>query len=313
MVDILVTGGAGFIGSNFVRHALAVHPDWRVTTLDTLSGAVGVQNLREAVDHPRHNFVRGDIGDGALTASLVSRADIVVHLAAETDADRSVEDAEAFIRNDVYGTFVLLDAARRAVRPVRRFIQVSPDEVYGCRESGAFAETDELRPENPYAASKAGADRLAYSFWATYGLPVTIARAARTYGPCQSATQLMPSLIGRALEGLPVWLPGDGRSVRDWLFVRDHCLGLDVVIERGAAGEVYNVAGGNELTDIELARAVLRHLGRSETPFELAPGRRGGRRCCLDTAKVRRLGWAPTVSLDEGLVETIAWYAAQRH
>ena len=233
-----------------------------------------------------------------------------MHFAAETGADRSVENAEAFIRNDVFGTFVLLDAARRALGNVRRFIQVSPDEIYGCRAEGAFTETDELKPENPYAASKAGADRLAFSFWATYGLPITIARVARTYGPCQAAAQLMPSLILRALKGLPMWLPGDGQSVRDWLHVRDHCLGLDRVIERGGPGEVYNIAGGNELTDMELARAILDQVGRPDVPVELARGRQAGRRCCLDTAKVRGLGWVPSVGFEQGLADTIGWYAA---
>jgi dTDP-glucose 4,6-dehydratase len=164
---------------------------------------------------------------------------------------------------------------------------------------------------NPYAASKAGADRLAYSFWATYGLPVTIARVARTYGPCQAAAQLMPTIILRALQHLPLWVPADGQSLRDWLHVRDHCTGLDTVIARGKAGEVYNVAGGHEVSDLDLARAVLRHLGRADAAIELAPGRHPGRRCCLDTAKVRALGWAPAIDLEQGLADTIAWYAAK--
>jgi dTDP-glucose 4,6-dehydratase len=311
MVDVLVTGGAGFIGSHFVRYALAAHPDWRVTTLDTMGDGGQVENLAEAVDHPRHQFARGDIADAALAASLVARADLVVHFAAETGADRSIDNAEAFIRSDVYGTFVLLDAARRSGRPLTRFVQVSPDEVYGCREDRAFTETDELRPQNPYAATKAGADRLAYSFWATYGLPVTIARVARTYGPCQGAAHLVPTLIIRALGHLPVWVPADGQTARDWLHVRDHCLGLDTVIARGVAGEVYNVAGGRRLTDLDLARAILKHVGRADGEIDLAPGRRPGGRCCLDTAKVRALGWAPTIDLEQGLADTIAWYSAK--
>ncbi len=307
MVDVLVTGGAGFIGSHFVRHALAAHADWGVTTLDTMSDVARVDNLLDVLDHPRHQFVRGSIADAALTESLLAHTDVVVHFAAETGTEPGIENLEALIEN-VNGTFVLLDAARRSGRGLKRFIQVSPDDVYGRRDEGECAETDELKPENPHAACKAGADRLAYSFWPEYRLPVTLVRAARTYGPCQGAGHLMPSLIARALDNLPLWLPCDGLSVRDWLHVRDHCLALDTVIEHGEAGEVYNIGGGHPLTDIELARAILRRLGRPETLIECA-GSGPGRRCCLDTARVRRLGWRPTVAFDEGLTETIAWYA----
>jgi dTDP-glucose 4,6-dehydratase len=308
MVDVLVTGGAGFIGSHFVRHALAAHPDWRVTTLDTLTAAGRLENLHDAMDHPRHRFVRGDITDAALVASVVSRAGIVVHFAAETDAERSVDSAEDFIRTDVFGTFVLLDAACRAGR-LTRFIQVSPGEVYGTRVEGTSAEADELKPENPGAASRAGADRLAYSFWAAHRLPVTIARAARTFGPCQGTEQLMPHVITRAFDALPVVLAGDGLIVRDWLHVDDHCRALDLLIERGQAGEVYNIGGGQRLADIGLARAILGRLDRPESLIQPGSSRPAeGRCCCLDTSKLRQLGWAPTVPFEEGLADTVSWY-----
>ena len=209
MVNVLVTGGAGFIGSNFVRYALATHADWRVTTLDKLTYAGRLENLSGVLDDPRHTFVKGDIADAAVAAPLVADAEIVVHFAAETHVDRSLLDAGEFITTDVFGTFVLLEAARRHPS-LKRFIQISTDEVYGSVAEGSSRETDELRPRNPYSASKAGADRLAYSYWATYGVPVVITRASNNYGPNQFPEKVIPLFITNALEGLPLPLYGDG-------------------------------------------------------------------------------------------------------
>ncbi len=308
MVKVLVTGGAGFIGSNFVRYAIATHPDWEVTTLDKLTYAGRLENLRELDGHPRHRFVKGDVADASVAGPLVRESEIVVHFAAETHVDRSIMDAGAFITTDVYGTFVLLQAARQAPR-LRCFVQISTDEVYGSVSDGYSRETDELKPRNPYAASKAGADRLAYSFWATYQVPVIITRASNNYGPHQFPEKIIPLFITNALDGLPVPLYGDGLYVRDWLHVTDHCRALDLLIERGQPGEVYNIGGGNEVRNLDLTHRILALLDRPPSLIAHVPDRPGhDRRYALDTTKLRALGWRPSVPFDEGLRATVAWY-----
>jgi dTDP-glucose 4,6-dehydratase len=308
MAKVLVTGGAGFIGSNFVRYAIAEHPDWHVTTLDKLTYAGRLENLKEVEGHPRHRFVRGDVADAAVAAPLVQESEIVVHFAAETHVDRSIMDAGEFITTDVYGTFVLLQAARSAPR-LRRFIQISTDEVYGSVPEGASRETDELRPRNPYAASKAGADRLAYSFWATHGVPVVVTRASNNYGPNQFPEKVIPLFVTNAIDNIPVPLYGDGLNVRDWLHVTDHCLALDLLIERGQPGEVYNVGGDNEVRNVDLTHQILALLDQPASLIKHVPDRLGhDRRYALDTGKLRGLGWTPQVAFDDGLRETVAWY-----
>jgi len=308
MVDVLVTGGAGFIGSNFVRWAHRTHPDWRITTLDKLTYAGRLENLDEVKDSPRHRFVKGDIADAAVAAPLVQASDIVVHFAAETHVDRSIHDAGAFIQTDVHGTFVLLEAARQA-KNLRRFVQISTDEVYGSVPTGHSRETDELRPRNPYSASKAGADRLAYSYWATYGVPVIITRASNNYGPNQFPEKVIPLFITNAIDHIPLPLYGDGKNVRDWLHVEDHCRGVDLLIDRGQNGEVYNIGGGNEVQNVDLTQRILSLTGRPQTLIKPVADRLGhDRRYALDTTKLRGLGWAPRADFDEGLRETVAWY-----
>jgi dTDP-glucose 4,6-dehydratase len=308
MVEVLVTGGAGFIGSNFVRYALKTHPEWRVTTLDKLTYAGRRENLHDVMDDPRHTFVHGDIIDAPVSGPLVERSEIVVHFAAETHVDRSIMSAGDFIRTDVEGTFVLLEAARRA-KQLRRFIQISTDEVYGSVPTGASVETDELRPRNPYAASKAGADRLAYSYWATYDLPVIITRASNNYGPYQFPEKVIPLFVTNAIDNIPVPLYGDGKNVRDWLHVDDHCRGIDLVIERGINGEVYNIGGGNDIPNIELTHRILEGLDKPLSLIKPVEDRKGhDRRYCLDTTKLQGLGWAPQVPFAGGLSGTIAWY-----
>jgi dTDP-glucose 4,6-dehydratase len=312
MVDVLVTGGAGFIGSNFVRYALETHADWRVTTLDKLTYAGRMENLHDVLDNPRHTFVRGDIGDAAVVDPLIARSDIVVHFAAETHVDRSLQSAGEFLQTDVIGTFVLLEAARRSKR-LRRFVQISTDEVYGSVPDGASRETDELRPRNPYSASKAGADRLAYSYWATYGVPVVITRASNNYGPYQFPEKVIPLFITNAIDELPLPLYGDGLNVRDWLHVLDHCRGLDRVIEAGADGEVYNIGGGNEVRNVDLTNRILTLTDRPSTLIARVPDRLGhDRRYCLDTTKLRALGWAPKTEFASGLAATVEWYKHQQ-
>jgi dTDP-glucose 4,6-dehydratase len=310
MASFLVTGGAGFIGSNFVRWAHAAHPDWHITTLDKLTYAGRLENLDAVKDSPRHRFVRGDIADAEVAAPLVRESEIVVHFAAETHVDRSILAAGDFITTDVFGTFVLLEAARQAPH-LRRFVQISTDEVYGSVPDGRSRETDELKPRNPYAASKAGADRLAYSYWATYDVPVIITRASNNYGPNQFPEKVIPLFITNAIDERPLPLYGDGLNVRDWLHVEDHCRALDLLIARGASGEVYNVGGGNEVTNIDLTQRILQAVGRPASLIQPVADRPGhDRRYALDTARLAGLGWRPERSFADGLAETVEWYRA---
>ncbi len=308
MVNVLVTGGAGFIGSNFITSAIDAHPDWKITTLDKLTYAGRLENLRDVMDHPRHRFVRGDVADSSVAAPLVAESELVIHFAAETHVDRSIQDAGSFIQTDVYGTFVLLNAARSAPQ-LRRFIQISTDEVYGTIPTGASTEHDELRPRNPYAASKAGADRLAYSYWATYDVPVVITRASNTYGPRQFPEKLIPLFITNALDNRPVPLYGDGEHVRDWIHVLDHCHALDLLTTQGTPGEVYNIGGGNEMANAAITNQILDLVGRPTSLIQHVPDRPGhDRRYRLDTTKLRALGWTPQHDFMDGLRAVVEWY-----
>ena len=313
MTTVLVTGGAGFIGSNFVRHALTAHPDWRVTTLDKLTYAGRLENLKGLIDHPRHDFVKGDIADPVVAGPLVAAADIVVHFAAETHVDRSLMNAGEFITTDIYGTFVLLEAAREAPR-LRKFIQISTDEVYGSIPEGSSRETDELRPRNPYSASKAGADRLAYSYWATYQVPVVITRASNNYGPNQFPEKVIPLFITNAMDDRQVPLYGDGLNVRDWLHVDDHCRGIQLVADLGRPGEIYNIGGGTEITNRELTHRLVAALGADDSMIEPVIDRKAhDRRYSVDITKITtELGYEPLVPFDEGLAGTVRWYRDNR-
>jgi dTDP-glucose 4,6-dehydratase len=308
MVRVLVTGGAGFIGSNFVRYALAAHGDWQVTTLDKLTYAGRLENLESVEGNPRHRFVRGDVADPAVAGPLVRESDLVVHFAAETHVDRSIRHAGDFITTDVYGTFVLLEAARENPA-LRRFVQISTDEVYGSVPTGSSKETDELRPRNPYSASKAGADRLAYSYWATYDVPVIITRASNNYGPNQFPEKIIPLFITNLIDDIPVPLYGDGQNERDWLHVEDHCRGIDLLIEQGVSGEVYNIGGGNQVKNVDLTHRILELAGKPASLIKPVADRQGhDRRYSLDTGKLESLGWKPQVPFEEGLAQTVRWY-----
>jgi dTDP-glucose 4,6-dehydratase len=310
MTQVLVTGGAGFIGSNFVRYAIATHPDWQVTTLDKMTYAGRLENLRDVMDNPRHRFVKGDIADAAVAGPLVAASDYVINFAAETHVDRSILHAGDFIKTDVYGTYVLLEAARTA-KSLKRFVQISTDEVYGSVPTGSSRETDELRPRNPYSASKAGADRLAYSYWATYNVPVVITRASNNYGPNQFPEKVIPLFITNLIHDLPVPLYGDGQNVRDWLHVEDHCRGVDMLLTAGQPGEVYNIGGGNEVRNVDLTHRLLDLLGKPTALITRVEDRLGhDRRYSLDTGKLQAMGWAPKHDFAQGLADTVAWYRA---
>jgi dTDP-glucose 4,6-dehydratase len=305
---LLVTGGAGFIGSNFIHYLAARRPDWAIINLDKLTYAGNLENLH-GVDHrAQYRFVHGDIADPRVVASLMAECDYVVNFAAETHVDRSIHDAGDFIRTDVYGTFVLLEAFRASGRP-RRFIQISTDEVYGTIESGSARETDPIAPRNPYSPSKAGADRLAYSYFITYAVPVIVSRASNNYGPRQYPEKVIPLFVTNALEDKPLPLYGDGLQVRDWLHVEDHCRAIDFLLHEGVPGETYNIGGGHELPNLELTRKVLRMLEKPESLIAHVTDRPGhDRRYSLDTTKLRSLGWAPEIPFDEGLRATVDWY-----
>lgn len=308
LTNVLVTGGAGFIGSNFVRYAIGAHPDWHVTTLDKLTYAGRRENLHDVMDNARHTFVHGDICDAPVAGPLVEAADIVVHFAAETHVDRSILAAGDFIRTDVEGTFVLLEAARRNPK-LRRFVQISTDEVYGSVAEGSSRETDELRPRNPYSASKAGADRLAYSYWATHEVPVIVTRASNNYGPYQFPEKVIPLFVTNLIEGIQVPLYGDGGNVRDWLHVLDHCRALDLLIHQGQSGEVYNIGGGNEVKNVDLTHQLIRLLGKDESLIRRVEDRKGhDRRYSVSTEKLRAMGWQPQVPFEQGLADTVRWY-----
>ena len=308
MVKVLVTGGAGFIGSNFVRYAIAAHPDWHVTTMDKLTYAGRLENLKSVEHDPRHRFVKGDIADAAVARPLVRESDVVVNFAAETHVDRSITNAGDFITTDVFGTFVLLEAARENAN-LRRFIQISTDEVYGSVPVGSSTETDELKPRNPYSASKAGADRLAYSYWATYKVPVIITRASNNYGSHQFPEKVIPLFITNLIDDIPVPLYGDGQNERDWLHVDDHCRGVDLLIDKGVNGEVYTIGGGNQVKNVDLTHRLLELVGKPPSLIKPVADRPGhDRRYSLDTAKLEALGWKPQERFEEGLAKTVRWY-----
>jgi dTDP-glucose 4,6-dehydratase len=312
MTHVLVTGGAGFIGSHFAHAALERHPDWRVTVLDKLTYAGRLENLAGLEQDPRFRFVRGDIAVRAdVEKAWGGEVGLLFNFAAETHVDRSIGDPEGFIRTDVYGTYTLLEVAR--ARGIGRFVQISTDEVYGSVAAGASREDAPLMPSNPYSASKAGADRLAYSYWATYRLPVLITRASNNFGPRQYPEKMMPLFITNALDDKPLPVYGDGRQIRDWLWVGDHCDALDVVAERGEPGEVYNIGGGNERLNIDVTTRILERLQKPASLLRHVTDRPGhDRRYALDCGKLMTLGWRPRARFETALDETIAWYQSRR-
>jgi dTDP-glucose 4,6-dehydratase len=311
MKNILVTGGAGFIGSNYVRYALQAHPGWHVIVLDKLTYAGNLDNLRDVAEafKGRYTFVRGDIADREVVFETIRqhRVHAIVNFAAESHVDRSILNPDAFIMTDVYGTYVLLEAAREL--NVERFHQVSTDEVYGDVPEGRSTEDDPLKPNSPYAASKAAAELLIRAYRVTYNLPVTITRGSNTFGPYQYPEKLLPLFITNAIDDQPLPLYGDGMQVRDWLYVMDHVQGIDLVLTRGEVGEAYNLGGENERHNIDVVRMMLAILGKPESLIRHVADRPGhDRRYALDTRKARALGWAPRSDFESALRETVEWY-----
>ncbi len=306
---LLVTGGAGFIGSHFVRRMLAGRPDARVTVLDKLTYAGNLANLADLAGDPRYRFVHGDIRDPAIVDGLAADADLIVNFAAESHVDRSLDEPDAFIQTNLYGTFVLLEAARR--HGTSRFLQVSTDEVYGDLSSGSAREDAPLHPSSPYSASKAGGDLLAIAYHATYGLPIVITRATNTFGPFQHTEKVIPLFVTNALQGLPLPVYGDGQQTREWLHVDDHCEALEIVLERGQPGEIYNVGSGTERSNLELAHRILELAGQPTSLIAHVEDRLGhDRRYSVDSSRIRGLGWWPARRWADALAETFAWYRA---
>jgi dTDP-glucose 4,6-dehydratase len=306
-MKLVVTGGAGFIGSNFVRHVLREHPDDRVVNLDKLTYAGNPANLADMARDPRYAFVQGDICDTALVRDLVRGVDAVLNFAAESHVDRSLVEPDAFLRTDVFGVFTLLEAVRELKVP--RFLHISTDEVYGSVAQGSSSETDPLRPSNPYSASKAGGDLLALSYWRTHGVPVVVTRSSNNFGPYQYPEKVVPLFITNALDDQSLPLYGDGRNVRDWLYVLDNCAAIDLVLRRGRDGEVYNIGGGHEIENVVLTREILRLTGKPETLIRRVTDRPGhDRRYSVDSTKIGRLGWAPGHAFAAALETTVRWY-----
>lgn len=306
-MKLLVTGGLGFIGSNFVRYILTRHEDWRVVNLDLCTYAGNPSSLEDIAGNKRYNWVRGDIADPAAVDSCLEGVGAVVHFAAESHVDRSILDSSAFLRTNVMGTHVLLEAARR--RGVKRFLHVSTDEVYGSVAKGFSKEGDPLAPNSPYAASKAASDLVARSYFVTHGLGVIITRASNNFGPYQYPEKALPLLITNLIDDRPYPLYGDGLHVRDWVYVGDHVRALELVLRKGRLGEVYNIGGTFSCPNKELVGKVLALMGKPKSLIEPVPDRPGhDRRYALNCAKLKRLGFRPQIRFEEALVETIAWY-----
>jgi dTDP-glucose 4,6-dehydratase len=304
---ILVTGGAGFIGSHYVRTLLTERDDVEVTVYDKLTYAGNLANLEPVAASPRYRFVQGDIVDARLLDEVLSGHDAVVNFAAESHVDRSISGAADFVVTNVLGAQTVFDACLRNAIP--RVVHVSTDEVYGSIATGAFRETDILEPNSPYSAAKAGADLLARAYFVTHGLNISITRCSNNYGPYQFPEKVIPLFVTNLVEGKTVPLYGDGLNVRDWLHVDDHCRGIALVLERGEPGEVYNIGGGVELTNAELTRRLLDACGATWDSVEYVEDRKGhDRRYAIDDSKLRGLGYAPRTSFDEGLASTVRWF-----
>ncbi|WP_270406861.1 dTDP-glucose 4,6-dehydratase [Paenibacillus timonensis] len=309
-MKLLVTGGAGFIGSNFVLYMLRQHPGCKILNVDALTYAGNLENLKSVEGNPNHTFVKADITDAKAMDELIGKGvDVVVNFAAESHVDRSILEPDIFVKTNVLGTQVLLDAAKK--HGVQKFVQVSTDEVYGTLgETGLFTEETPLAPNSPYSASKAGGDLVVRAYHETFGLPVNITRCSNNYGPYQFPEKLIPLMISKALADEPLPVYGDGLNIRDWLYVEDHCSAIDLVIHQGRNGEVYNIGGNNERTNLHIVRTILDQLGKPESLIKHVQDRPGhDRRYGIDPTKtMTELGWKPKHTFETGIKETIRWY-----
>ncbi|MFF3923932.1 dTDP-glucose 4,6-dehydratase [Paenibacillus lactis] len=313
-MKLLVTGGAGFIGSNFVLYMIRQHPEYKIINMDALTYAGNLENLKSIETNQNYTFIQADISDKTAVDQIFQQGiDVVVNFAAESHVDRSILEPEVFVNTNVLGTQVLLDASKKY--NVSKFVQVSTDEVYGSLgETGLFSETTPLAPNSPYSASKAGGDLLVRAYHETFGLPVNITRCSNNYGPYQFPEKLIPLIISRALNDEPLPIYGDGLNIRDWLYVEDHCSAIDLVIHQGRVGEVYNIGGNNERTNIHIVKTILEELGKPEALIQYVEDRPGhDRRYGIDPTKIMtELGWKPKHNFETGIKETIAWYLSNK-
>jgi len=304
---ILITGGAGFIGSNFIRHILVKYPDYKIINLDKLTYAGNTNSLKDIEKNENYSFLKGDICDKKLIEKLTKNLDAIINFAAESHVDRSIIEAGTFIQTNVFGTYVLLQAAKKF--KIKKFIQISTDEVYGSIDSGSFREDSILNPSNPYSASKASADMLVTAFNITYGLPTIITRSTNNFGPFQYPEKLIPLFVTNLIEGKKIPLYGDGLNVRDWLYVIDNCEAIDFLLHQGKKGEIYNISANNEKTNLEVTKKILTLLGKDETYIEYVIDRLGhDRRYSLDCSKIKKLGWKPRFEFNKALEATANWY-----
>lgn len=309
-MKILVTGGCGFIGSNFIHYVLAKHPDYSIVNLDKLTYAGNPENLADLKNDERYSFIKGDICDATVVEKAINGVDAIVNFAAETHVDRSILSAGSFVNTDVYGTYILLEAVKK--HKIKRYIQISTDEIYGSIEKGSFTEQSPLNPNSPYAASKASGDLLVRAYYKTYNLPLIITRSSNNFGPFQYPEKFIPLFITNALSELKLPLYGDGKNVRDWIYVEDNCEAIDLVLRNGNEGEVYNIGGGNERKNIEIVKIILKKLGKPESIIEYVKDRPGhDQRYSLDCSKIKKeFGWSPKYNFEEALSKTVDWYSS---
>jgi len=308
-MKILVTGGLGFIGSNFCRYIITKYPDYEIINIDKIGIGANPANLKDIENQKRYKFIKGNICNSNLIKMIIKQVDAVVNIAAETHVDRSISNPKPFIQNNTIGTFTLLEAIRKH-NDKAKLVQVSTDEIYGEIKEGSFKENDMLKPSNPYSASKAAADMFTIAYHRTYGLSVTITRCTNNYGPYQIPEKLIPKTIIRALKNLPVPIYGTGKNIRDWIYVKDYCEAIDLVLRKGQLGEIYNVSSGNELSNIQIVRKILGLLGKTEDLITFVEDRPGHDiRYSLDSSKIRsKLCWKPKFSFEKALIESVNWY-----
>lgn len=306
-MKILITGGMGFIGSNFIRYMLDKYPDYKLVNLDKLTYAGNPDNLKDIENNTNYKFIKGDICDRATVEKAMEGCNAVINFAAESHVDRSIEDAGDFAKTNFYGAYIMMDVAKE--KKVDRFIQISTDEVYGSIQEGKFKETDAMKPNSPYSAAKAGADLLARAYYVTFGLPTLVTRSSNNFGPYQFPEKFIPLFVTNAIEDKPLPLYGDGLNVRDWIFVEDNCKGIDIVLHKGKLGEAYNIGGNCEKQNIEIAKKIVEVLGKPESLIQPVADRLGhDRRYALDSAKLEALGFKPDENFHELLSKTVNWY-----